>query len=174
MVEHISANAAYDPFTIGILPGTPGRDLDFFNAHVIDAILEYARLEAGTETPERRSFALDALIEAAIDLMRPQAEAKGLQLDADIDTSVATSVLGDPIRLNRVLLNLLGNAIKFTAHGHIHLQATLEVIGSCPCDDGCPSCVQSPKCGNGNEPLDKRGAALLLRTVLAAGGTRGE
>jgi DEAD/DEAH box helicase domain-containing protein len=50
--------------------------------------------------------------------------------------------------------------------GADHLDATAEVIEACECADGCPSCVQSPKCGNGNEPLDKVGAARLLRTVL--------
>ena len=47
-----------------------------------------------------------------------------------------------------------------------HLAATLSVIERCGCERGCPSCVQSPKCGNGNEPLDKAAAAAVLRTIL--------
>src|SRR5256885_15531323 len=86
---------------------------------LIDAILEYARLEAGTETLERRNFHLGQLIEATADLMRPQAEARKLMLGVTLDASAAAEVNGDPVRLNRVLLNLLGNAIKFTGEGYV-------------------------------------------------------
>jgi DEAD/DEAH box helicase domain-containing protein len=48
------------------------------------------------------------------------------------------------------------------------LTATAAAIGACECPSGCPSCVQSPKCGSGNEPLDKAGAVQVLRLVLAA------
>ena len=48
------------------------------------------------------------------------------------------------------------------------LGATLEAIEACDCPQGCPSCVQSPKCGNGNEPLDKSGAVRVLRVVLGS------
>jgi DEAD/DEAH box helicase domain-containing protein len=59
-----------------------------------------------------------------------------------------------------------GIAARGFAKAGEHLAATLEALRNCQCEKGCPSCVQSPKCGNGNEPLDKAGATRLLATIL--------
>ncbi|HEX2301827.1 MAG TPA: Zn-binding domain-containing protein, partial [Pseudonocardiaceae bacterium] len=60
----------------------------------------------------------------------------------------------------------------FADRGHAALRpwltATRDAIAACECQAGCPSCVQSPKCGNGNEPLDKAAAVVVLDTVLSA------
>ncbi|MCU1673942.1 MAG: box helicase domain protein [Frankiales bacterium] len=62
-----------------------------------------------------------------------------------------------------------GFAERGYVRGAAWLRATREAIASCECATGCPSCVQSPKCGNGNEPLDKAGAVRFLDVVLASG-----
>lgn len=62
-----------------------------------------------------------------------------------------------------------GVGLARTAYERIEdlLSATLNTIQNCPCDEGCPSCIQSPKCGNNNEPLDKPGAIFALTEILS-------
>ncbi len=60
--------------------------------------------------------------------------------------------------------------VGITEHGYDIIEewwaATLQVVAECPCESGCPGCIQSPKCGNNNEPLDKQVAVLILRSML--------
>ena len=62
-----------------------------------------------------------------------------------------------------------GFAERGFASARTWLEATRQLIDDCECADGCPSCVQSPKCGNGNEPLDKAGAGRMLGALLGRG-----
>jgi DEAD/DEAH box helicase domain-containing protein len=48
---------------------------------------------------------------------------------------------------------------------HEWIRSGIEVIEQCPCDGGCPSCIQDPQCGSGNEPLDKQGALSFLKRL---------
>lgn len=119
---------------------------------LVDAILEYARLEASTETLETRDFRLDQLIETAADLMCPQAFSKGLTFDLACDASVSTSVHGDPVRLNRILLNLIGNAIKFTPRGGsacVQPRSSTTLMSCCASRFAIPASASRPTCTSG-------------------------
>lgn len=59
-----------------------------------------------------------------------------------------------------------GIAERGFAQAREHLAATVDAVQACVCESGCPSCVQSPKCGNGNEPLDKAAAVRLMKQIL--------
>lgn len=86
----------------------------------------------------------------------------GVSTSLQIDTGLPTIVIYDAYEGGAGIAEL-----GFAAADR-HLRATLEIIESCGCDAGCPSCVQSPKCGNGNDPLDKAGAVTLLHAILDA------
>jgi PAS domain S-box-containing protein len=88
---------------------------------VINDVLDVSRLEAGGLELDPIPFELEPLIDDVIGLLRPQAEAKGVALDAGWSADLPARLVGDEIRLRQVLLNLVGNAIKFTAAGRVSL-----------------------------------------------------
>ena len=88
---------------------------------LIEELLDYSKIEAGKLDLEQRPFALSTLIEEITELLAPRAQAKTLEIAAYVDERLPLEVTGDAARLRQVLLNLAGNAIKFTANGGVAL-----------------------------------------------------
>jgi signal transduction histidine kinase/DNA-binding response OmpR family regulator len=91
---------------------------------IINDILDYSKIEAGRLALEVIEFDLRTIAEDAVDLIADAAKRKGLAIGCLIDPAVPTRLSGDPGRLRQILLNLLGNAVKFTAHGEVVLRIT--------------------------------------------------
>jgi two-component system, sensor histidine kinase and response regulator len=93
----------------------------------INDILDFSKIEAGQLKLERVEFDLRDAVEEVIELLAERAHAKNLELVCHIPTEVQTAVQGDPYRLRQVLMNLVGNAIKFTEQGEVVVDvSTLE------------------------------------------------
>jgi signal transduction histidine kinase/ActR/RegA family two-component response regulator len=90
---------------------------------IINHILDFSRIDAGHLQIDANPFDLDALLEDVVNLTTVTAQDKGLQLQGHIQLPKPHWVVGDAPRLRQVLLNLLGNAIKFTERGEVHLRA---------------------------------------------------
>ena len=90
---------------------------------ILNDILDFSKIEADRLELELREFGLDECVEGVIDLLYPRACKKGLELTYLISSAVPNRLLGDSVRLRQVLMNLLGNAIKFTNEGHVELTA---------------------------------------------------
>ena len=86
---------------------------------LINSILDLAKVESGRLTLERVGFDLREVVEKSAQTLAIRAHAKGLELTVSIAPGVPTALLGDPLRLRQVLINLIGNAIKFTEHGEV-------------------------------------------------------
>lgn len=87
--------------------------------HILDDILDYSRIEAGALRLELQPLALRGLLDNVQQLLSPQAAAKGLTLQLQVDAAVAPMHLGDGMRLRQIAFNLLSNAIKFTEQGGV-------------------------------------------------------
>jgi two-component system sensor histidine kinase/response regulator len=96
---------------------------------IVDDILDYSKIEAERLVLENSRFELPALIENAMDVVSVAACAKGIELTCLIDAEVPRFAIGDSLRLRQVILNLLGNAIKFTNQGEVFLRAKSRIAG---------------------------------------------
>ena len=94
---------------------------------IINGVLDLSKLEAGKLDIEHINFDLREVVESLVDLLASKSNEKGLELIADLYSDVPPLVVGDPGRLRQVLINLIGNAIKFTEQGEVVVQITREV-----------------------------------------------
>lgn len=92
---------------------------------IINDILDFSKLESGKITFENIKFKLFELIHMLVELMRPKAIEKNIKLLVEIEKDIPESVVGDPTRLNQILINLVGNAIKFTNSGQVKIIVSL-------------------------------------------------
>jgi PAS domain S-box-containing protein len=93
---------------------------------IINDILDFSKIESGRLELENAEFAVRECIEGALDLLAPRCAEKGLDLLYEIGEGVPNTVRGDATRLRQILVNLLGNAVKFTAQGEVVLTVAAE------------------------------------------------
>jgi CheY-like chemotaxis protein len=93
---------------------------------VINDVLDISKIEAGRMTVERVELLTVELFAQVISLMQVRADAKGLALDLEFETEIPRTIRTDPVRLRQILLNLIGNAVKFTDDGEVAVR--LEVL----------------------------------------------
>jgi PAS domain S-box-containing protein len=88
---------------------------------IINDILDFSKLEAGKLQIDRTTFRLDELVEETVDILTVKAFEKDLEMICHIDLDLPSQLHGDPVRIKQILVNLLGNAIKFTQQGEIFI-----------------------------------------------------
>jgi PAS domain S-box-containing protein len=95
---------------------------------IINSILDFSKIEAGKVQLEVRRFTLEAVVAGAADVVAHQARQRGLALHTYIDAALPPALEGDPDRLHQILVNLIGNAVKFTERGFVIVRALPERV----------------------------------------------
>ncbi len=93
---------------------------------IINDILDLSKIEAGKIVIEQTDFSLREVTNSVRDMLMFKAEEKGLQFKVNVEESIPVRVIGDPTRINQVLINLAGNALKFTEKGYIEVRVTIQ------------------------------------------------
>ena len=93
---------------------------------IINDILDLSAIESGKLRFEKIGFNLKDLLSSLIDTFQVQAREKGINITADVDQAANTILIGDPVRLNQVLINLIGNSLKFTHDGYIRIHCSVD------------------------------------------------
>jgi signal transduction histidine kinase/DNA-binding response OmpR family regulator len=93
---------------------------------IINDILDFSKIEAGKLIIDNTAFKLDELIESTIDILSIKAQEKNLELVCNIDPDLPSQFFGDQMRIRQVLVNLIGNAIKFTSRGEVFVTVGKE------------------------------------------------
>lgn len=179
--------AQFGPVTLGLVPvGVTHRVVGYLRRRIGGEILDFIELDmpeyALSTHAVMYTIATDALLRSGIDAPRiagslhaaEHAAIGLLPLVASCDRGDigGISTASGPEGLPSVFVydghpGGAGFAERGFRAAHTWLDATAAAIAACACPNGCPSCVQSPKCGSGNDPLDKAGAVGVLQLVLA-------
>ena len=96
---------------------------------ILNDILDFSKIEAGKLNIEAIEFPLTRTISETLKTITARADKKGLVLECDFAPDLPKRVLGDPVRIRQVLTNLCDNAIKFTAHGSVHIAVGCKPLG---------------------------------------------
>lgn len=156
---------------------------------IINSVLDFSKLEAGRIELASERFSLRNVVEGVADLLAPDARRKGLRLATSVAGDVPAQVWGDPGRVRQIVVNLAGNAVKFTAAGDVVIRIRIEDQGPAvgqvriDVDDtgaGIPADAQaamftpftqlgSPRAGH--QPGSGLGLAITARLVEAMSGT---
>ena len=96
---------------------------------ILNDILDFSKIEAGKLELESIEFDLREVVEESVELLAPRAHAKGLELACHVQREVAMRLRGDPTRLRQILINLVGNAVKFTERGEVLATVCLQADG---------------------------------------------
>jgi signal transduction histidine kinase/ActR/RegA family two-component response regulator len=97
---------------------------------LINDILDFSKIESGRLELERAPFAVSDCVRRAIDMVSASASAKGIALTTTLEPNVPAGVIGDVTRLNQILVNLLCNAVKFTAQGHVQVRVSSQLLST--------------------------------------------